>query len=59
MLPAFGDLEGARAQLERALAIGEAALDPNHPTVGTIRGNLDSVRGVLQKTPGEDLGRTV
>ena len=46
-----------RAQFERALAVGEAALGPDHPTVATIRGNLGGVLGAIQEAPGEDLGR--
>jgi hypothetical protein len=58
VLQALGDLEGARAQLERALAIWEAVLGPDHPTVATIRGNLGSVLSALQEeAPGEDPGR--
>ena len=38
-----GDLPGAREQLERALAISESALGPDHPTVRTLRRNLGSV----------------
>jgi hypothetical protein len=33
-------------QDERALAIGEAALGPDHPTVAAIRGNLDVPEGL-------------
>jgi hypothetical protein len=36
-------------QYERALAIGEAALGPDHPTVATIRGNLGSVLGPYRR----------
>jgi hypothetical protein len=43
VLQALGDLPGAREQLERALAISEAALGRDHPTVRTLRRNLDSV----------------
>ena len=39
----LGDLAGARAQFERALAISEAALGPDHPDVGTWRNNLGLV----------------
>jgi hypothetical protein len=50
-------LKGARVQLERALAIGEAALGPDHPTVATIRSNLAGVLGALQgEASGEDPG---
>jgi hypothetical protein len=41
VLQALGDLPGARDQFERALAISEAALGPDHPTVRTVRRNLD------------------
>jgi hypothetical protein len=40
LLQAVGDLVGARVQLERALRIAEAALGPDHPSVGTVRHNL-------------------
>jgi hypothetical protein len=43
VLQDLGDLPGAREQFERALTISEAALGPDHPTVRTMRGNLDSV----------------
>jgi hypothetical protein len=43
VLRRLGDLQGARAQYERALAIGEAALGPDHATVATIRSNLGTV----------------
>jgi hypothetical protein len=36
-------LEGAGEQDERALAIGEAALGADHPTVAAVRGNLEVV----------------
>jgi hypothetical protein len=39
----LGDLPGARAELERALTIVEAALGPNHPTVAVLRGDLQRV----------------
>ena len=45
MLQDLGDLAGARTQYERALAISEAALGPDHPNIGTVRNNLG---GVLQ-----------
>ncbi|HZA30875.1 MAG TPA: tetratricopeptide repeat protein [Propionibacteriaceae bacterium] len=35
--------KGAGEQDERALAIGEAALGPDHPTVATYRNNLGGV----------------
>ena len=43
MLQDLGDLPGARAQFERALQISEAALGPDHPTVGARRSNLGRV----------------
>ncbi len=57
MLRDLGDLEGARAQYERALVIGEAALGPDHPTMATIQGNLESLLQALQEAPREDPGR--
>jgi tetratricopeptide (TPR) repeat protein len=42
VLEQLGDLEGAKAQSERALAIGEA-IGPDDPTVALWRGNLGSV----------------
>ena len=53
----LGDLQGARAELERALAIGEVTLGPDHPHVATYRGNLAGVLGALQEeASGEDPG---
>jgi Flp pilus assembly protein TadD len=43
VLRAVGDLAGARAQLERALQISEAALGPDHPDIGVRRANLGLV----------------
>ena len=43
MLRDLGDLAGARTQYELALRIGEAALGPDHPDVGTMRSNLGLV----------------
>jgi hypothetical protein len=37
--------------MERALTIGEAALGPDHPTVVTIRGDLDSLLQALREPP--------
>jgi hypothetical protein len=51
-------LEGAGEQYERALAIGEAALGPDHPTVPAIRGNLEVVLQALTDAPSEGLPRT-
>jgi tetratricopeptide (TPR) repeat protein len=39
----LGDLAGARAHLERALRIDEAAYGPNHPTVAFEGNNLGYV----------------
>ena len=52
VLQALGDLPGAREQLERALAISEAALGPDHPDVGIRRNNLGSVLQALGDLPG-------
>jgi Tfp pilus assembly protein PilF len=43
VLWAQGDLEGARAQLERSLAVSEAALGPDHLDVAVGHNNLGSV----------------
>ena len=43
VLQAMGDLEGARAHLERALAINEAAYGPDHPNVAIRVNNLGGV----------------
>ncbi len=43
MLQDLGDLAGARAALERALAIDEAAFGPHHPNVATDVNNLGMV----------------
>jgi hypothetical protein len=39
----LGDLAGAREALERALAIFEKALGPDHPSTVTVRDNLNSL----------------
>ena len=41
MLTDLGNLAGARIHHERTLAIGQATLRPNHPTMATFRYNLD------------------
>ena len=41
-----------REQYERALAIGEAALGPDHPDVATYRNNLGSVLRALGDLKG-------
>ena len=41
VLKAEGDLAGARAAYERALAIAEKALGPDHPNTVIFRRNLD------------------
>jgi hypothetical protein len=44
---------------ERALAIGEAALGPDHPDVGIWRSNLSGVLGAVQEEAvREDQDRT-
>ncbi len=43
VLGAEGDLAGARAHLERAVRVAEAAFGPDHPDVGTCLNNLGSV----------------
>ena len=43
MLKDQGDLEGAKALYERALAIDEAALGPDHPNVAIRLNNLGGV----------------
>ena len=43
VLKDLGDLEGAKAHLERALAIFTRSLGPDHPSTQTCRRNLDSL----------------
>jgi tetratricopeptide (TPR) repeat protein len=43
VLKALGDLVGARAAFERALAMGEAAFGPHHPNVALCLWNLGTV----------------
>jgi hypothetical protein len=43
--------EGAGEQEERALASGEAAPGPDHPTVAALRGNLEVVLQALKDAP--------
>jgi hypothetical protein len=43
VLRALGDLAGARAAFERALAIFERFLGSEHPSTRTVRGNLESL----------------
>jgi tetratricopeptide (TPR) repeat protein len=47
-----GDLEGARVQLERALAVSEAALGPDHPDVAIRRNNLGGLLHALGDLEG-------
>jgi tetratricopeptide (TPR) repeat protein len=54
VLADLGDLDGARTHLERALEISQATLDPNHPTMATIRDDLDHV---MQQLAGEGAQR--
>jgi hypothetical protein len=44
---------GAGEQDERALAIGEAALGPDHPYVATYRSSFDGVLQALLEPPPE------
>jgi hypothetical protein len=48
VLQQLGDLKGARAQFERALAIDEASLGSDHPSTLTIRDNVVRVRQQLR-----------
>jgi len=43
VLAELGDLTGARTHYERALAIGQATLGPDHPKVTIYRRNLGDV----------------
>lgn len=43
VLYALGDLQGARAALERALKVFEKFLPPDHLSIKTVRGNLDGL----------------
>jgi tetratricopeptide (TPR) repeat protein len=52
VLQALGDLTGARAQLEQAVDISEAALGPDHPSMATRRGNLGRVLQALGDLTG-------
>ena len=45
VLQDLGDLAGARAAFERALAIFERVLGPDHPSTRIARGNLKSLDG--------------
>jgi hypothetical protein len=49
VLELLGDLKGARAEHERALAIYEATVEPKHPDAVVIRTTLQRV---LQKLTG-------
>ena len=49
----LGDLAGAQAQVEWALETSQVVLGPDHPTVATIRGNLNSVVQALQEASTE------
>jgi hypothetical protein len=46
------DLDGARALFEQALRITEAALGPDHPSMGLRRAELDDVLPALGHPPG-------
>jgi hypothetical protein len=43
LLAATGDVPAARNYLQRAVAILEARLGPNHPNTRTVRANLQSL----------------
>jgi len=43
LLDSMGDLAGARPYYERALAILEAKLGPDHPHTVTVRRNLEAL----------------
>ena len=43
VLQDLGNLAGAQAAYQRALAIFEKSLPPNHPNVKVVRGNLESL----------------
>jgi Tetratricopeptide repeat len=45
----LGDLSGARDHHQRALAISEAVLGPEHPDVAGIRNNLSFVLQALSR----------
>ena len=53
MLQDLGDLAGARAAFERALAIDEKTFGPDHPDVATDVNNL----GMVLQDPGRSGGR--
>jgi len=52
VLHALGELAGARAAFERALAIGEQVYGPDHPEVATYVNNLGSVLQALGELAG-------
>ncbi|MBN2045891.1 MAG: tetratricopeptide repeat protein [Anaerolineales bacterium] len=43
VLRALGDLAGAKAAFQRALAILERFFPPDHPHIRIVRGNLDGL----------------
>jgi hypothetical protein len=43
VLHELGDLAGGRTQYERALAIGEVTLGPEHPEMATRHNNLGNL----------------
>jgi Flp pilus assembly protein TadD len=51
VLAAQGDLDGARPLFERALAIREARLGPDHPDTVRSREKLALVVAALEKSP--------
>jgi tetratricopeptide (TPR) repeat protein len=52
VLQDLGDLEGAKANYERALAIGKAALGSDHPQVAIRLNNLGCVMSALGDLAG-------
>jgi len=45
-----GDYDAAREYYERALAILEIQLGPEHPSTKTVRGNLEALLDELEET---------
>lgn len=46
------ELPGARSNMERAIAIAESSLGPEHPKVATMRSNLAVIQQYLGDLPG-------
>jgi hypothetical protein len=56
VLQNLGALARAPTHLEQALELSQATLDPDHPNVAILRGNLDSVGQRLLVSSAEVLG---